>query len=117
MLGEPKGSTAPAEASYVPMFTHLALVLMAAWFVWLAVAVAMGGYWLGMWLRGRLSRTLVPPGGFARFLWMCLGLLVLLLVGLIPFVGWLVFWAIALMALGAMTMEGWSVKSREWGRA
>jgi hydrogenase-4 component F len=29
MFGEPKGSTAPAEASYVPMFTHLALVLMA----------------------------------------------------------------------------------------
>jgi hydrogenase-4 component F len=29
MFGEPKGATAPAEASYVPMFTHLALVLMA----------------------------------------------------------------------------------------
>jgi hydrogenase-4 component F len=29
MFGEPKGPTAPAEASYVPMFTHLALVLMA----------------------------------------------------------------------------------------
>ena len=29
MFGEPKGSTAPAEASYVPMFTHLGLVLMA----------------------------------------------------------------------------------------
>ncbi|WP_298875158.1 hydrogenase 4 subunit F [uncultured Bradyrhizobium sp.] len=29
MFGEPKGNTAPAEASYVPMFTHLGLVLMA----------------------------------------------------------------------------------------
>jgi hydrogenase-4 component F len=29
VFGEPKGQTAPAEASYVPMFTHLALVLMA----------------------------------------------------------------------------------------
>jgi hydrogenase-4 component F len=29
MFGEPKGVTKPAEASYVPMFTHLALVLMA----------------------------------------------------------------------------------------
>src|SRR5246127_3825173 len=29
VFGEPKGETAPAEASYVPMFTHLALVLMA----------------------------------------------------------------------------------------
>jgi len=28
-FGEPKGETRPAEASYVPMFTHLALVLMA----------------------------------------------------------------------------------------
>jgi hydrogenase-4 component F len=28
-FGEPKGVTRPAEASYVPMFTHLALVLMA----------------------------------------------------------------------------------------
>ena len=25
-FGEPRGSTAPAEASYVPMFAHLALV-------------------------------------------------------------------------------------------
>src|SRR5262252_4856812 len=29
MFGEPKGLTKPAEASYVPMFTHLALVCMA----------------------------------------------------------------------------------------
>ncbi len=28
-FGEPTGSTAPVEASYVPMFAHLALVLMA----------------------------------------------------------------------------------------
>jgi hydrogenase-4 component F len=29
LFGEPKGPTAKAEASYVPMFTHLAIVLMA----------------------------------------------------------------------------------------
>ena len=29
VFGEPKGETKPAEASYVPMFTHLALVLTA----------------------------------------------------------------------------------------
>jgi hydrogenase-4 component F len=29
VFGEVRGSTAPAEASYVPMFTHLALVLLA----------------------------------------------------------------------------------------
>jgi hydrogenase-4 component F len=29
MFGEPSGKSAPAEASFVPMFTHLALVLMA----------------------------------------------------------------------------------------
>jgi hydrogenase-4 component F len=28
-FGEPRGSTAPAEASYVPMFAHLAIVFMA----------------------------------------------------------------------------------------
>jgi hydrogenase-4 component F len=28
-FGEPSGSTAPAEASYVPMYAHLALVLAA----------------------------------------------------------------------------------------
>jgi hydrogenase-4 component F len=28
-FGEPRGSTAPAEASYVPMYAHLALVLVA----------------------------------------------------------------------------------------
>ena len=29
VFGEPRGATAPAEASYVPMFTHLAIVLAA----------------------------------------------------------------------------------------
>jgi len=29
VFGEPRGSTAPADASYVPMFTHLAIVLAA----------------------------------------------------------------------------------------
>lgn len=47
-FGEPQGSTAPAEASYVPMFTHLALVLVAglylppplvAWFQQVAAAL------------------------------------------------------------------------------
>jgi hydrogenase-4 component F len=28
-FGEPRGSTAPAEASYIPMFAHLAFVLVA----------------------------------------------------------------------------------------
>jgi hydrogenase-4 component F len=28
-FGEPKGSTAPADASYVPMFVHLAIVAVA----------------------------------------------------------------------------------------
>jgi hydrogenase-4 component F len=28
-FGEPRGSTAAAEASYVPMFAHLSLVLIA----------------------------------------------------------------------------------------
>jgi hydrogenase-4 component F len=28
-FGEPRGSTQPAQASYVPMFAHLALVLVA----------------------------------------------------------------------------------------
>jgi hydrogenase-4 component F len=47
-FGEPRGSTAPAEASYVPMFAHLALVLAAglylppplvAWFQQVAAAL------------------------------------------------------------------------------
>jgi hydrogenase-4 component F len=29
VFGEPKGTTAPADASYVPMFAHLAIVLAA----------------------------------------------------------------------------------------
>jgi hydrogenase-4 component F len=32
-FGEPRGSTAPAKASYVPMFAHLALVLVAGIFL------------------------------------------------------------------------------------
>jgi hydrogenase-4 component F len=40
MFGEPKGPTAPAEASYVPMFTHLALVALAG--VYLPPALVTG---------------------------------------------------------------------------
>jgi hydrogenase-4 component F len=40
MFGEPKGMTKPAEASYVPMFTHLALVFMAG--VYLPSALVAG---------------------------------------------------------------------------
>jgi len=40
MFGEPKGVTKPAEASYVPMFTHLGLVLMAG--VYLPSALVSG---------------------------------------------------------------------------
>jgi hydrogenase-4 component F len=29
VFGEPRGPTAPAQASYVPMFAHLAIVFMA----------------------------------------------------------------------------------------
>jgi len=40
VFGEPKGTTAPAEASYVPMFTHLALVCVAG--VYLPPALVAG---------------------------------------------------------------------------
>jgi hydrogenase-4 component F len=32
-FGEPRGPTAPAEASYVPMFAHLAIVFMAGFYM------------------------------------------------------------------------------------
>jgi hydrogenase-4 component F len=40
MFGAPKGTTAPAEASYIPMFTHLALVCVAG--VYLPPALVTG---------------------------------------------------------------------------
>jgi hydrogenase-4 component F len=40
VFGEPKGVTKPAEASYVPMFTHLTLVLMAG--IYLPPAIVAG---------------------------------------------------------------------------
>ena len=33
VFGEPRGKSAPAEASYVPMFAHLAIVLMAGIYI------------------------------------------------------------------------------------
>ena len=38
-FGEPKGSVAPAKASYVPLFVHLALVLAAGVFLPAALVV------------------------------------------------------------------------------
>jgi hydrogenase-4 component F len=40
MFGEPKGATKPAEASYLPMFTHLALVFVAG--IYLPLALVSG---------------------------------------------------------------------------
>ncbi len=40
VFGEPVGPTAPAEASYVPMFVHLAIVAMAG--VYLPPALVTG---------------------------------------------------------------------------
>jgi len=40
VFGEPRGATAPAEASYVPMFTHLAIVFAAG--IYLPSALVVG---------------------------------------------------------------------------
>jgi hypothetical protein len=84
----------------------LGFLLGAIYAVLWPLAFAGAAYALGMFIRGRVRRAAPPePSAGARLLWSALGLALLLLVGLIPYLGSLVWFVAFLMGLGAVSVE------------
>ena len=78
-----------------------AFVLMAGFVVVAALGYVTTGYAAGLWLRQRFTQRLADPGTWGRIGWTVLGLLILLLVSAVPFVGWIVATLAFTAGLGA----------------
>lgn len=84
----------------------LGFLLAAIYAVLWPLALAGAAYALGMLIRGRVRPDAPPaPGAGARLLWSAIGLALLVLVGLIPFLGSLVWLIAFLLGLGAVSVE------------
>ena len=80
-----------------------AIVLVAGLIVLAALGFVTAGYAAGLWLKQRIRPQPATPGTFGRIGWTVLGLLVLLLMMVVPFVGWILVALIFMGCLGAAT--------------
>ncbi|GAM98072.1 hypothetical protein U91I_01702 [alpha proteobacterium U9-1i] len=84
----------------------LGFLLAAIYAVLWPLALAGAAYALGMLIRTRVRPLAAPtPGAGARLMWSAIGLVLLVLVGLIPFLGSLVWLLAFLVGLGAVSVE------------
>ena len=91
----------------------LALLFFALFAVLLASAVVIAGYWTGSTIARRFNWLREDEGLFRRSLWSLIGLVVLGIVGLIPFLGFLVLGVALSLGLGAVTFEIWR-RTQAW---
>jgi cytoskeletal protein CcmA (bactofilin family) len=79
-----------------------AIVLLACFMVLLVLAFVTSGYAIGLWLRHRRPLPQAQPGIGGRIGWTLLGIVILMMAWVIPFLGW-IFALLALLAgLGAV---------------
>ena len=84
----------------------LGFLLAAIYAVLWPLALAGAAYALGMLIRTRVRPLAQPaPGAGARLLWSAIGLVLLVIVGLIPFLGSLIWLIAFLVGLGAVSVE------------
>lgn len=81
----------------------LGLLLLALFVVVLYISQIFVGMWLGQWVLGRLA----PKRKFAPLWSLIVGVVLLTILRLIPFLGWLVGLIGILWTLGSMTLEKW----------
>jgi hypothetical protein len=82
-------------------------ILMATIFVLWALAFVTSAYAIGLWMRSRRGAVASEPGAGGRIGWTLLGILVLLIAWVVPFVGW-IFAVLALLGgLGAVMGGLW----------
>ena len=80
----------------------IGLVTMAAFFVLLALAFIAISYCIGLYLRKLFGNAEIPSGYWPRTLWTATGILTLIVVAAIPFVGWALLVLAVTAGLGAV---------------
>lgn len=85
----------------------LGLFVHAVYLVGLALALVVAAYWFGTLLRGPAARAVERPATSARMLRTALGMLALLLIGLVPVLGWLLLLVAVPLGAGALVASTW----------
>lgn len=80
----------------------LAMVIIAIFFVLLTLAFVSVAYCIGLFLRGRLGRQATLPSWAGRIMWTALGILILMLVGAVPLIGFVVVVLAVVAGLGGL---------------
>lgn len=83
----------------------IGMVTAAAFVVLVAVAFVAIAYCIGLYVRQLFGGQGVPTGLGSRILWTSLGILILLIVGFIPFIGWAIGILAMIAGLGAVVSQ------------
>ena len=83
----------------------IGMITAAGFVVLVALAFVAIAYWIGLYVRRLFGRQDVPTGLGSRILWTSLGILILLIVGLIPFIGWAIGVLAMIAGLGAVISQ------------
>ncbi|NEX14130.1 MAG: hypothetical protein C1941_05495 [Prosthecochloris sp.] len=99
-------ATPPAIAITLATLVGIPLGLIAGMLFLIALFISQifSGLWLGRKITGRFRNDETAPSFFWPF---TLGILLIWLVGLIPFIGWLVGFIFTLLGLGALWLTIW----------
>ncbi|MCW8816226.1 MAG: hypothetical protein OQK59_09640 [Chlorobium sp.] len=99
-------ATPPAIAITLATLVGIPLGLIAGMLFLIALFISQifSGLWLGRKITGKLRGDEAAPSFFWPF---TLGILLIWLVGLIPFIGWLVGFIFTLLGLGALWLTLW----------
>ena len=80
----------------------LAMVIIAIFFVLLTLAFVSVAYCIGLFLRSRFGRGATLPSWTGRIMWTALGVLILMLVGAIPLIGFVLALLAVVAGLGGL---------------
>jgi len=83
----------------------IGMVTAAGFVVLVALAFVAITYCIGLYVRRLFGRQGVPTGSGSRILWTSLGILILMIVGLIPFIGWAIGILAMIAGLGAVISQ------------
>jgi cytoskeletal protein CcmA (bactofilin family) len=85
----------------IPLAFLIGAIMVALW----PLSFCVAAYMLGMFGRKRLRKLDTAPAGWVRALWAAAGMAALIVLGLIPFIGWLLWMAAYFIGLGALLVE------------
>jgi|GEM_PF-1493874 len=83
----------------------LAILLFVLFLVLLPFAIAVSSLFIGLFLRAKVVDTDAPVGIWARVAWTLAGLAVLVLMGMVPFIGFFVWLTAIMFGVGAVIVR------------